>query len=91
MARILIADIHFEAKNYIQTQYTYQAYLELYPSDDRKDYVLFKIGESLYKQLLKVHDRDLSSAKEAINIFSNMLAEFPDSIYKKKLLNTKLK
>jgi outer membrane protein assembly factor BamD len=84
MARLLIADIHFEAKNFIQAQYTYQAYLELYPTDERRDYVLFKVGESLYKQLPKGHDRDLSSAKEAIHIFSNMLIEFPNSIYKKE-------
>lgn len=83
MARLKIADIHFEAKNYIQAQFTYQAYLELHPNDEKKDYVLFKMAESLYKQLPKGHDRDLSSAKDAITVFSKLIEEFPDSIYNK--------
>lgn len=83
MARLKIADIHYEAKSYIQAQYTYQAYLELYPNDEKKDYVLFKIGESLFKQLPRGHDRDLSSAKDAINIFTRLIDEFPNSVYVK--------
>ena len=83
MARLRIGDVHFEAKNFIQAQYTYQAYLELYPNDEKKDYVLYKMGESLYKQLPKGHDRDLSSAQESINVFKQLESEFPNSIYKK--------
>lgn len=89
MARLKIADIHFEAKNYIQAQYTYQAYSELYPTDEQKDYVLFKIGESLYKQLPRGHDRDLSAAKETIGIFTTHLTEFPNSIYNKDVKKLK--
>lgn len=85
-ARLKIADIHFEAKNFIQAQYSYQAYAELYPSDSKRDYVLFKIGHSLYKQLPKGHDRDLSSAAEAVRVFTGLLSEYPDSIYKKEAL-----
>ncbi len=88
-SRLTIADIHFEAKNYIQAQYTYQAYSELYPTDEKKDYVIFKIGESLYKQLPRGHDRDLSAAKETISIFTLHLTEFPDSIYKKDVIKLK--
>ncbi len=86
MARLKIADIHFEAKNYIQAQYTYQAYLELYPNDDKKDYVLFKMGESLFKQLPSGHDRDLSSAQDAIDVFKKLEQEFPSSIYIKEAI-----
>lgn len=91
MARLTIADIHFEAKNFIQAQYTYQAYLELYPTDPKKDYVIFKIGESLYKQLPRGHDRDLSSATDAINAFARLINEFPSSIYKKEAIEYKNK
>lgn len=86
MARLKIADIHFEAKSFIQAQYTYQAYLELYPNDEKKDYVLFKMGESLYKQLPSGHDRDLSSAQDSINVFKRLEIEFPNSIYKKEAI-----
>lgn len=89
MARLKIGDIHFEAKNFIQAQYTYQAYLELHPNDEKKDYVLFKMAESLYKQLPKGHDRDLSSAKDAIRVFSKLIEEHPNSIYKKEAIQTR--
>lgn len=89
LSRLKIADIHYESKNYIQAQYSYQAYSELYPSDENKDYVIFKIGESLYKQLPKGFDRDLSAAKETISVFTTHLSEFPNSIYTKDV--TKLK
>lgn len=85
-ARLKIADIHYEAKNFIQAQFTYQAYLELYPTDEKRDYVIFKMGESLFKQLPSGHDRDLSSANEAINVFTRLIDEFPASIYRKEAL-----
>lgn len=81
LARLKIADIHFEAKSYIQAQFAYITYNELYPKDEKADYVTYKVAHSLYKQLPKTFDRDLSSAQEAIRYFDLVITRFPDSIY----------
>lgn len=81
MARLKIADIHFEAKSYIQAQFAYLTYNELYPKDEKADYVVFQIGHSLYKQLPSTHDRDLSSAKDSIKYFDYVIQRYPNSVY----------
>lgn len=83
MARLKIADIHFESKSYIQAQYSYITYNELYPKDEKADYVVFQIAHSLYKQLPPTHDRDLSSAQDAIRYFDQVIGRFPTSVYVK--------
>lgn len=83
MARLKVADIHFESKSFIQAQYAYLTYNELYPKDERADYVVYQIGHSLYKQLPATHDRDLSSAKDAIKYFDQVIGRFPTSVYVK--------
>lgn len=81
MARLKIADIHFESKSFIQAQYSYITYNELYPRDEKADYVVFQIAHSLYKQLPSTHDRDLSSARDAIKYFDQVISRFPNSVY----------
>ncbi|MCO5112684.1 MAG: outer membrane protein assembly factor BamD [Bdellovibrionaceae bacterium] len=81
MARLKIADIHFESKSFIQAQYSYITYNELYPRDEKADYVVFQIAHSLYKQLPSTHDRDLSSARDAIKYFDQVITRFPNSVY----------
>ena len=83
-ARLKIADIHIDAKNFIQAQYSYQTYFELYPTDPRSDYLIFQIGYSIYKQIPRGYDRDLSLASDAIRAFDQLLSKFPSSSHKKE-------
>ncbi len=85
-SKLNIADIHFEMTNYIQAQYQYQHYYDLYPSDSKSSYALFKIGESLYKQMPRTVDRDLSQTGNVLKVWRNVLVRFPKSEYAKTVL-----
>lgn len=90
-ARLKIADIHIDAKNFIQAQYSYQAYFELHPTDPQADYIIFQIGYSIYKQIPQSYDRDLSLAQDAIRTFDQLLLRFPNSSHKEEALKLKKK
>lgn len=85
-SKLIIADIHFDMLNYVQAQFQYQHFYDLYPSDKRSDYALYRVGESLYKQMPKTVDRDLSLTGNILKIWRGVVARFPKSKYTKLVL-----
>lgn len=86
-SKLHIADIHFSMTSYIQAQYQYQLYYELFPSGEKSDYALFRVGYSLYKQLPKTIDRDLSQISEILGIWRRVLVKFAKSEHTKEILD----
>ena len=77
LAQLKVADVYFEMRNYIQAQFQYKYYQELHPREDNSDYALFRSGLSLYKQLRKSVDRDLSKASEILKVWRQTLVKYP--------------
>lgn len=80
-AELAVADVHFKQESFAEAQISYQNFLELHPKHPQSDYVQFRIGLSLYKQLPSGVDRDLSLADETILAFTQVIKTFPDSTY----------
>jgi outer membrane protein assembly factor BamD len=86
LSKLKIADVHFDMSNYVQAQYQYQYYFDLYPKEPNSDYALFRVGYSMYKTLPKTIDRDLSETANVLKSWRTLLVKFPKSKYAKDIL-----
>lgn len=84
MAELAIADCHFKQEAYIEAQYAYQNFKDLHPKHNQIDYVTFRIGLSYFNQLPTTIDRDLTIAKDAIKVFSEVLTKHANSEFAKE-------
>lgn len=80
-AELMQADILFAQKNYVEAAAAYVLFRDFHPRHPRIDYVTYRIAESYYRQIPRTYDRDLSSAKQAINYYQELLRRFSDSDY----------
>ena len=78
-SELLMADIHFLQKDYIEAAASYLAFRDLHPRHKRMDYIIFKIAESYFKQMPSTFDRDLTSTKQAISYYRELLQKYPKS------------
>lgn len=76
-AELMLADIQFEQEDYINAAASYIRFRDFHPKSDRIAYVIFRIGESFYKQLPETYDRDLSTANDAIKYFRELIRRYP--------------
>jgi outer membrane protein assembly factor BamD len=90
-SKLKIADIHFDMSNYVQAQYQYQYYFDLYPKDSDSDYALYRVGLSLYKLLPKTVDRDLGGTAQVLKAWRNVLVKFPKSKFTDEILTKQKK
>lgn len=82
-AELKIGDVHFLAESFPEAQAAYQSFRELHPKHPQSDYVLYKLGQSIYNQLPSTIDRDLTVASEVLEAFNELLKTFPKSEYAK--------
>jgi outer membrane protein assembly factor BamD len=82
-AELLAADVLFKQENYAEAAAAYIVFKDFHPKHKKSDYVLWKIGESFYKQLPDTFDRDLSSGFEAIKYFKELKRVHAKSEYAK--------
>lgn len=86
LSKIKIADVYFDMSSYVQAQYQYQYYFDLYPTDPSSDYALYRVGLSMYKTLPKTIDRDLSETADVLKAWRNLLVKFPRSEFTPNIL-----
>lgn len=78
-AELKIADIQFSRKNYPEAESSYKLFKQLHPNHPKMDYVTFRLGLSLFNQLPRTIDRDLTLASSAILYFEEVINSFPNS------------
>ena len=78
-AELKIADVEFQRENYVEAEAAYKIFREFHPDHSRMDYVLFRLGMSVYHQLPPTIDRDLSLAATSIDHFSTLVRIYPQS------------
>jgi outer membrane protein assembly factor BamD len=77
-AQLRIADVYFLQESYSEAAASYSSFKDLHPKHELMPYVMFKIGESYFKDTPSVAARDLSSAKSAAEAFDAYLKAFPN-------------
>lgn len=78
-AELAVADVYYKQESYGEAQVAYQNFKELHPKHPQIDYVQHRIGMSYFMQLPDSIDRDLSTARDAILAFSDLLKNHPQS------------
>ncbi|MGH1468749.1 MAG: outer membrane protein assembly factor BamD [Bdellovibrionales bacterium] len=86
ISKLKVADVHFDMASYIQAQYQYQYYFDLYPKEANSDYALYRVGLSMYKLLPKTVDRDLTGTTGVLKAWRNLLVKFPKSKFTPEIL-----
>ena len=83
-AELLGADVLFKQENYAEAAAAYIVFKDFHPRHKKIDYVVWKIGESFFKQLPETFDRDLGSAFQAIKYFNELKSVYGSSEFAKK-------
>lgn len=83
-SELRIADIEFQRENFVESENAYKLFKEFHPNYAQIPYVTYQIGLSIYNQLPKSIDRDLTLAKEAIEQFELVISAYPNSEFIKK-------
>lgn len=78
-AELKIADLLYEQNKFIESEGAYKVFKEFHPKHKKKDYVIYKLGMSLFKQASKSIDRDLSPLQKALPIFDEFMRLFDKS------------
>lgn len=82
-AELLLADIHFEQENYVESAAAYILFKDFHPKHERINFVMWRIAESFYNQIPPTHDRDLTPAHEAIKYYEELNQKFPNTDFSK--------
>ncbi|MCR9204181.1 MAG: outer membrane protein assembly factor BamD [Halobacteriovoraceae bacterium] len=83
-AELLAADVLFLQENYAEAAAAYIVFKDFHPKHKKADYVVYRIGESFFKQLPSTFDRDLSPGFEAIKYYRELKKVHETSEYAKK-------
>lgn len=76
-ADLRVADVYFKQESFAESQMSYESFREQRPQHEKSDYVLFRIGMSIFYQLPATNDRDLSLAPQALEAFDDLIVNFP--------------
>lgn len=83
-AELLIADIYFYQRLWVEAESRYKLFKELHPKHEKIDYVTFHLAMSLFNQLPLSVDRDINLAEPAFLSFGEVVKSFPKSEYYQK-------
>lgn len=78
LAELKIADTYFLSERYAEAATGYSEFLRRYPDDFRTATVLFRLGQSYYRQILS-RDRDQTNTRNALDTFEEFLRKYPDN------------
>ena len=80
-AALRLADVAFLEEAYPEAAVAYETFRDLHPKHEKADYVLFRIGESYYRQMPDTVDRDQSPGIKAIEALGELEKVYPNSQY----------
>lgn len=80
-AELLQADVLYMQESYVEAAAAYLLFRDFHPKHEKIPYVVFRIGESYYKQIPDSIDRDLEPALESIKYYDEVIQKYGDSSY----------
>jgi outer membrane protein assembly factor BamD len=81
LATLRIGDTHFAEEAFLEAASAYKIFRDLYPKHEKTPYAIFRMGESHYNTLPSTDDRDLDAAQMAIDSYTLLMKDFPNSEY----------
>ncbi len=85
LAELKTADAHFAMGDYEEAAVEYVTFEQLHPRNEAVAYVVYRIGLCHYHRMETV-DRDQSSTKQALDAFTRLVRQYPESPYTNKAL-----
>ncbi len=83
LAELKIGDAYYQLEEYEEAIFAYQEFERLHPRNDATPYVVHQIGMCYFNRIDTV-DRDQSTARQAVETFSRLRKQYPESPYATK-------
>lgn len=80
-AQLSLAEIRFKKAEYDEARYAYEEFLQYHPRHPDLDFVVYRIGLSIWKRSPKLSGRDQSLTRAAVNRWTGFGQRFPQSTY----------
>lgn len=84
-AELAIADIHYKKGDYEQARLAYDDFSRLHPRHPDLDYVVYRVGLSIWKRAPRAAGRDQTSTRAAVNAWTGFSTRFPDSTHQQEV------
>jgi outer membrane protein assembly factor BamD len=81
-AELAIADVHFKKNEWDAARLAYEDFMRAHPRYRDLDYVVYRLGMTLYKKAPEVAARDQTWTRQAVNTWTGFSSRFPDSTYR---------
>jgi outer membrane protein assembly factor BamD len=81
-AELAIGDVYFRKREWDQARLAYEDFMRMHPRNQDLDYVVYRMGLSLYRKAPLVAGRDQTWTKQAVHTWAGFDSRFPDSQYK---------
>lgn len=78
-SELAIADVFFKKHEWDQARLAYEDFMRMHPRNPELDYVVYRIGLTLYKKAPTVAGRDQTWTRQAVNTWSGFEGRFPES------------
>ncbi len=81
-ANLGIADSYYAEESYPAAVTAYEEFVRTYPGRPEIPYAIFRLGMSHANQIPGNFERDSRSTEKALDVFSRLIVDFPNSEYK---------
>lgn len=80
-AALRLADVAFLEESFGESAAAYESFRDLHPKHEKADYVIFRIGESYFRQMPDHEARDLTPGAKAMEAYEELGKLYPSSPY----------
>jgi outer membrane protein assembly factor BamD len=81
-AELAIGDVYYKKREWDQARLAYEDFMRMHPRHQDLDYVVYRMGLSLYRKAPVVAGRDQTWTRQAVHTWAGFESRFPDSQYK---------
>lgn len=81
-AELAIADLHFKKNEWDAARIAYEDFMRAHPRYRELDYVVYRLGETLYQKAPRVASRDQTWTRQAVNTWAGFPSRFPESAWR---------
>ncbi len=81
-AELAIGDVYYKKREWDQARLAYEDFMRMHPRHQDLDYVVYRMGLSLYRKAPLVAGRDQTWTRQAVHTWAGFESRFPDSEYR---------
>ena len=81
-AELAIGDVYYKKREWDQARLAYEDFMRMHPRHQDLDYVVYRMGLSLYRKAPVVAGRDQTWTRQAVHTWAGFESRFPDSEYR---------